>query len=129
MKILLDTHVWLWYLLGDERLSPRLRREIAKEKNELWLSPISLWESAMLAEAGRVKLFPTPESWLERQLRVLETREAPVTNDVALLSRRLGFNHADPADRFIVATAVAMNLKLATADARLQELPFVESVW
>ena len=45
MKLLLDTHIWIWYLLGDSRLSTTLAKAIADEKNEIWLSPISLWET------------------------------------------------------------------------------------
>ncbi|MEO1186558.1 MAG: PIN domain-containing protein, partial [Cyanobacteria bacterium J06636_27] len=56
MKLLLDTHIWLWYLLGDKRLSTQLQFAIAEEKTELWLSPISIWETLILAEKGRIFL-------------------------------------------------------------------------
>jgi len=60
MKLLLDTHIWLWYLLGDERLSLQLQTVISDPNTELWLSPISIWETLILAEKGRISLQPDP---------------------------------------------------------------------
>ena len=54
MRLLLDTHIWLWYLLADDRLSGELKSLIANPTNELWLSPISIWETVILAEKRRV---------------------------------------------------------------------------
>ena len=53
LRVLLDTHIWLWYLLGDNKLSANLQKIISSEKNELWLSPISVWETLILAEKGK----------------------------------------------------------------------------
>ena len=53
MKLLLDTHIWIWYLLGNPRLSEILQKAIADRKNELWLSPISIWETLLLTEKGK----------------------------------------------------------------------------
>ncbi|WP_336622304.1 PIN domain-containing protein [Chlorogloeopsis sp. ULAP01] len=54
MKLLLDTHIWIWYLLGDLHLSENLQKVISDEINELWLSPISIWETLLLTEKGRL---------------------------------------------------------------------------
>jgi PIN domain nuclease of toxin-antitoxin system len=56
MKLLLDTHIWICYLLGNPRLSETLQKAIADETNELWPSPISIWETLLLAEKGRIIL-------------------------------------------------------------------------
>ncbi len=56
MKLLLDTHIWLWYLLGDQRLSQPLQTAIADPNTEIWLSPISIWETLILAEKRRIGL-------------------------------------------------------------------------
>ncbi|MGL5075350.1 MAG: type II toxin-antitoxin system VapC family toxin, partial [Waterburya sp.] len=106
MRILLDTHIWLWYLLGNERLSKSLRAIIQNQDNELWLSPISVWETVILAEKGRIELSSEPITWTKRYLKILEVKEARLTYEIALLSRELDFNHQDPADRFIAATAI-----------------------
>lgn len=119
MKLLLDTHIWLWALLDPERLSPTVRAALGSAENELWLSPISVWEALLLAERGRVRVDTAPAEWVERMVRALPRREAPVTHDIAVASRQLTLSHEDPADRFLAATAQVMGLTLVTADARL----------
>ena len=54
MKLLLDTHIWLWGLLDPDRLTPSVRRALQAPENELWLSPISVWEALILVERGRL---------------------------------------------------------------------------
>ena len=119
MKLLLDTHIWLWYLLGDEHLSTELQTVIADETTELWLSPISIWETLILAEKGRISLQPNAVAWIDLALKTLEIHEAPLVRQIAILSRQIELPHQDPADRFIVATAVYHNLILATVDSNL----------
>lgn len=128
MKLLLDTHIWLWYVLGDEQLSPNLRSLMEQLNTELWLSPISVWETLLLAEKGRIIFNTKPETWVMKYLRQLKLKEAKLTYEIAILSRKLQFNHQDPADRFLVATAVASNLTLATADRRLTALDWLSTV-
>jgi len=106
MKLLLDTHIWLWYLLGDQRLSSQLQTAIADPNTELWLSPISIWETLILAEKGRISLHPDPITWVNLALKRLKTREAEMNYAIAILSRQISLPHQDPADRFIVATAI-----------------------
>lgn len=88
-------------------------------RNELWLSPISVWELLLLVERGRLDLDRGVEAWIARAEAVVGTREAPLTREIALESRRLELPHEDPADRFIAATAKVMGLTLVTADERL----------
>lgn len=121
MKLLLDTHIWIWYSLENPRLSNTLQVAIANEANELWLSPISIWEALILAEKGRLTLEPTPEKWIQKSLLALDIQEAILTNEIAILSRQLELIHQDPADRFIAATAVHYELTLATVDANLMQ--------
>ena len=119
MKLLLDTHIWLWALLDPERLSPAVRAALASGENELWLSPISVWEALLLAERGRIRVDTAPTEWVERMVRALPRREAALTHDIAVASRQLTLSHEDPADRFLAATAQVLGLTLVTADARL----------
>ena len=119
MKILLDTHIWVWYLLDDARLSLQLQRAIADSNNELWLSPISVWEALILAEKRRISMQPDPVTWINLALQSLETREAQMNHAIAILSRQVVLPHKDPADRFIVATAIYYGLTLATVDTNI----------
>ncbi len=121
LRLLLDTHIWLWGLLEPQRLPESVAGELGKAANELWLSPISVWETLLLAERGRIKLGASPSDWVERQLARVPLRDAPVTREVASASRSLDLPHQDPADRFIAATATVYDLTLVTADRRLSE--------
>ena len=66
MKLLLDTHIWLWSALDPSHLSKRIRRALEDVRNELWLSPMTVWEVLVLARKKRVVLEPTPEQWIRR---------------------------------------------------------------
>ncbi|MEA5595082.1 type II toxin-antitoxin system VapC family toxin [Rivularia sp. UHCC 0363] len=128
MKLLLDTHIWLWYLLGNEHLSTNLKTVIVEETTELWLSPISIWETLILAEKGRISLQPDAVTWIDLALQTLEIIEAPLVHQIAILSRQIELPHQDPADRFIAATAVHYNLILATVDSNLTGVSWLQTL-
>jgi len=119
VRVLLDTHVWLWYLLGGEQLSSTHRKIIDDPESEIWLSPISLWETSLLIERGRLSVNDTAESWTTKALKNFSVRHAVLNFDIARMARKLSGLHEDPADRFIAATAAVMGLTLLTSDARL----------
>ena len=119
MKLLLDTHIWLWSLLAPDNLAARVREALQDTGNELWLSPISVCEALVLHERGRIELAGDPDAWIERALSAAPMKEAPITHDIARRSRRLALDHRDPADRFLAATAIVLDLVLVTADMRL----------
>lgn len=121
MRLLLDTNVILWSLLAPERLSAATVARLSDPGNELWVSPISAWEISLLAERGRIEIDGNPETWPGEALRRVPAREAPLTVDIALLSRRVPLPHQDPADRFLAATALVHDLVLLTSDSRLLE--------
>lgn len=125
MKLLLDTHIWLWSLLDPERLTPKVRDALKSPDNELWLSPISVWEALMLVDRGRLSVTGDATQWVEDMVRALPRREAPLTYQVAVESRRVTLPHQDPADRFLAATAVVYELTLVTADERLLQSPSI----
>jgi len=119
LRLLLDTHIWLWSLAEPGRLTRRVRTALRRAGNELWLSPISVWELLVLAERGRVKLDDEPRSWVAEALARTPAQEAPLTFDIAIRSREVLLAHPDPADRFLIATALVHGLTLVTADAAL----------
>jgi PIN domain nuclease of toxin-antitoxin system len=120
LKLLLDTHVWLWATVGPvSKLTRPVARRLQSATNEIWISPVSVWELYGLAESERVRVQGDIRTWIERLLREWPVREAPLTSEVALESRRIDLPHQDPADRFLAATALVYDLTLVTADQRL----------
>jgi PIN domain nuclease of toxin-antitoxin system len=126
MKLLLDTHVWLWALHAPSRLNPRVRAELASRTNELWLSPISTWEALLLNARGRIRLSVNLEEWLAQAIAPL--REAPFTHEIVLAAQQQPLPHRDPADRFLAATAQVMDLTLVTSDNALLGLGTIRTM-
>jgi PIN domain nuclease of toxin-antitoxin system len=119
VKLLLDTHIWLWSLLAPERLIPRVATALERPDNELWLSPLSTWELLVLVERRRVVLDQATDAWIAEAMARAPLKEAPLTHEVALETRHGGLSHRDPVDTFLVATARVFGLTLVTADARI----------
>ena len=130
--ILLDTHAVVWWAADTARLSTRAKRAIAAASREghIAASAISLFEIATAIRRGRLVLDIPPEQWLT-DLRLLpELRIEPVSAEIAEIAGSFdGRFPGDPADRIIAATAVALGLKLVTADARLRRAPQLQAVW
>ena len=119
MKLLLDTHVILWSAAEPERFPQNIAVELENESNELWFSPISVWEILLLAEKQRVILETEHKMSIRKILQNLPLREAVINQEVAIQSRYVDLPHQDPADRFLAATAMVYDLTLVTADSRL----------
>lgn len=119
MRLLLDTHVWIWSHLDRHKLSPRVRRALENRSNEIWLSPISIWELMILTEKGRVVLNLGIEEWITQAIQAAPFKEAQLTSEVVLATRQIRLAHRDPADAFLAATAKVFDLTLVTSDRRL----------
>jgi PIN domain nuclease of toxin-antitoxin system len=117
LKLLLDTHIWLWSLHDPARLGKRVLHELRNPENEFWLSTISTWEALTLSAKGRIRLPDDLTRWVAQATAPL--REAPLTHEIALAALRLPLPHNDPADRFLAATAQLLRLTLVTADSNL----------
>jgi PIN domain nuclease of toxin-antitoxin system len=116
---LLDTHVWLWSLLEPERLRKKTRTLLTDEGSTLWISPISVWETTLLAGGGTLELDTEPRRWIQDAIAASGVGEATLNHEVVLHSRELKLKDDDPVDRFIAATASVYQLTLVTADERL----------
>jgi PIN domain nuclease of toxin-antitoxin system len=125
VNLLLDTHIWIWSKLEPQRLGRRTRTELSNVNNELWLSPVSVWEALVLMQKGRIRV-ESPFAWVRRATEQL--REAPLTHEIVSTGLALPISHADPADRFLTATAKVLNLTLVTADQRLLGLGEIASL-
>jgi len=116
VNLLLDTHIWLWSQLEPKKLGRRVTAELSNTANELWISPVSVWEALTLMQKGRVRV-ENPYGWAKRYTEQL--REAPLTNEIVIAGLSLPLPHSDPADRFLAATAKVLGLTLVTGDRNL----------
>jgi PIN domain nuclease of toxin-antitoxin system len=119
VRLLLDTHVWIWSHVEPERLAPRVATALESPDHELWLSPISVWEFLLLVERGRLRVGQDPQRWLDAAWSRVPMQEAPLNREVARRSRTVSVPHQDPADRFLAATAQVFELTLVTDDKHL----------
>jgi PIN domain nuclease of toxin-antitoxin system len=128
VKLLLDTHIWIWSLLEPARITPRIAKALESPANEKWVSPISIWECMVLVEKGRLKLNMDVEEWIAHALGEFPPREAPLTTEVVLAMSKVHLPHRDPADAFLAATAKVFELTLVTVDTQLRTakgIPFL----
>jgi PIN domain nuclease of toxin-antitoxin system len=130
--ILLDTHVIHWLLTRPERLSKEAARSIraAARKGRVAIASISLWELALLARNGRIRVEGSVEAFLNRIAAHADVDVLELTPEIAVLATQFPSDFpADPADRIIAATARAHGLRLVTRDARLQDSPLLSTLW
>lgn len=116
MKLLVDTHIWIWFRVGSSRL---LKSEIElilrhQSSDSLFLSAISIWETAMFQKSGRIVINEPIHQWVNRAINGFKV--VPITTEIALESVALELNHKDPADRFIIATSRVMGLQILSHD-------------
>jgi PIN domain nuclease of toxin-antitoxin system len=119
MNLLLDTHIWIWNDLEPWKITSGINRELASPDNQLWLSPVSVWETIVLLEKRRISIKQDFRQWVDESVSALQLQEAALTWEVAHELRFTLLSHRDPADRFLVATAKVYDLTLVTADERL----------
>jgi PIN domain nuclease of toxin-antitoxin system len=125
LKLLLDTHIWIWLLHSPERLGSRTHQELGNKANELWVSPVSTWEALILHRKKRLELRTDFLAWVKQSTPGFH--QAPFTHEIVLAAEHLDL-HADPADRFLAATAQVLDLTLVTADQRLLGLPNIKTL-
>lgn len=125
--ILLDTHVWLWWLLGEGPLSDKERKTLDEHaaNKEVAISAASIWEAEMLQRKGVIRLEPSFKTWIELATQKGVCTVFPIDREVILAQEKLPEDFPDdPADRLIVATALLKDYPLATKDEVLQGLGF-----
>lgn len=126
MKVLIDTHVLLWGLQDEPRLSDRVRTLLPKA--EVWISVASLWEIIAKVQVGKLKL-PTPvRDYLTLKLRENGVSVLPLTFDHVRRLEELPLHHRDPFDRILIAQSLEENLPLITADALFKNYA-VRLIW
>ena len=131
--ILLDTHIWVWWIDQNERLTEAHRAYLNtfEEEEGLGVSAISCWEVAMLVEKGKLELPPgvTVDAWMAAAIAGPGVRLLDLSPSVAVASTRLpGDFHRDPADRIITATAREHAVELVTCDHKIIAYPHVDTI-
>jgi PIN domain nuclease of toxin-antitoxin system len=116
---LLDTHIWLWYMLASSELPSSLRDEIDTAVGRLWISPMTIWEVGMLHVRGRIELRDGPRQWIDTALQQFPLAQATLSAEVAIRSHEIDLGHRDPVDHIIAATALVHDLTLMTVDVRM----------
>jgi PIN domain nuclease of toxin-antitoxin system len=129
MPVLLDTHVWIWLSVSQNRsLSPAAQKAI-RSASEKWISAISCWELAKLVEKKRIGFSIPLLHWIRQSLLEKNLRIADLTPEVAVESTHLNDLHQDPADQIIVATSRILEMPLVTSDRRIRSYSGVECIW
>ena len=119
MKILLDTHCWLWMQVSPERFGTDALRLIKDVENELFLSAASSWEIAIKYALGKLPLPQPPQEYVPSRMSSSGVLALPVQHAHALQVAELPDHHRDPFDRMLIAQAQLERLKLLSADSKL----------
>jgi PIN domain nuclease of toxin-antitoxin system len=128
VKILLDTHTFLWWIADDQRLSARAREIIEDGNNELFLSGATGWEITIKVQIGRLKLPVEPVQFILEQMRINAIQSLAIQMNHALHVYTLPQHHRDPFDRLLVAQSQLEGLPILSADSQLASYR-VQLIW
>jgi PIN domain nuclease of toxin-antitoxin system len=117
MKLLVDTHIWIWMATNQKRLGKHTSRLLADTRNEVMLSSVSVWEQVQLIRGGKFANVRDPDPWMKRILKALPLQPIGLTHEIAREAGRFELPHRDPYDRLLVATARVLECALVTEDA------------
>ena len=119
MKVLLDTHTFLWWITDDPKLSLRVRGIISEGENEIFISAATGWEIAIKSQIGRLKLPDEPQRFILEQLKINGMKSLPIEMRHALHVSTLPAYHQDPFDRILIAQAQMEDLPVLSADPEI----------
>jgi PIN domain nuclease of toxin-antitoxin system len=123
MKLLLDTCIFLWLISGDNRLSNSVREEICDPENEIFLSTVSIWESIVKNQIGRLPLPEPPAEYLPAQRKRHNISSLPLEEGSVVNLSNLPLIHRDPFDRMLICQAIEHQLTLVTVDNVIRSYP------
>lgn len=129
MKLLLDTHCWLWWFAQPERLSEDAIAQIADETNELWFSVASIWEIGIKVAIGKLQLPEPIDTYISTRMVNLGARFLEITAPHALQAAVLPLHHRDPFDRMLIAQAQIEGMTLVSADPIFQQYSDLSLLW
>jgi len=128
VKVLLDTHVFLWAIREDERLSSKAREIFIAGRNELLLSVASIWEILLKVQVGKIRFEESAVGYLKRQILKNNIRMLPILIDHVAYLESLPLHHRDPFDRILVAQCMEGSLSLLSADPLMKRYS-VPVIW
>ncbi len=120
VKYLLDTHAFLWWIADDPSLSEKARSIISDEKNEIYLSAVSVWEIAIKSRAGRLELKEELDPFVTRHVRKNAFLPLPVTLTHSAKVQLLPNHHRDPFDQMLAAQSMVEEMPLITIDKMIE---------
>jgi PIN domain nuclease of toxin-antitoxin system len=123
MRILLDTHIFLWFISGDSQLSTNVRDAICDPDNEVYLSAISVWEAIVKYQLGKLPLPEEPETYLPKQRNLHQIANLDLDESSVIQLAKLPLLHRDPFDRMLICQALQNGLTIATVDAAVRAYP------
>jgi PIN domain nuclease of toxin-antitoxin system len=123
MKLLLDTHIFLWFISGDDQLPAPTLRAIRDESNEVFLSVVSVWEVMLKYGLGKLPMPEPPERFLPAQRERHRIASLALTEEGAVPLATLPALHRDPFDRMLVSQSIAHGLILVTEDHIVKTYP------
>ena len=124
--ILLDTHIWVRWLISDKMNSELI--DLIEDSEQVCISSISCWEVVYLAKRGRIELEIPADKWIDIGLSETQITCLPIDQKIAVLSANLPDHHRDPADRIIIATAITHGAQLISFDKQFLEYDELEGL-
>ena len=121
MRLILDTHAFLWFVLNDSRLSAVARDLMVTIDNELLISPASYWEIAIKVSIGKYQVPGLFQEWMDRQLLTNDFRVLPIHTSHAAKVATLPFHHRDPFDRLLIAQSLTENIPIISVDKKFDQ--------
>ena len=129
MKILVDSHIYVWAKLNDPRLSTRAKTILRSDDHELFFSLASLWELSIKIRSGKLRTLTSSIAFVHDSLAQDGIHILPVRYADLLVMEQLDNHHKDPFDRILIAQAMANGLKLLTEDASIKLYAGVQTIW
>ena len=120
MKLLLDTHIFLWFISSDRQLSKNIQNAIRDPENEVYLSVISIWEAIIKYQLGKLPLPEHPATYLPKQRDLHQIASLALDESSVIQLSQLPLLHRDPFDRMLICQALQNNLTIVTVDTAVR---------
>ena len=128
VRLLLDTHTFLWFAAGDRRLSVTVWEQIADAANPAFVSVVSLWEMAIKISTGKLIIGESFDTFIPKELQHNQIELLPITFAQIVQITKLPFHHRDPFDRLLIAQALTEGLPIVSADSMFDAYP-ITRLW